>query len=67
MGAQLGACKRKKADSVGQAAAGVGVGARWGVRMGEIGEEGKLLTGGGRLLCRRFKSNQTDPKQFKQI
>jgi hypothetical protein len=47
MGAQLGACKRKKADSVGQAAAGVGVGARWGVRMGEIGEEGKLLTGGG--------------------
>jgi hypothetical protein len=35
MGAQLGACKRKKAGSVGQAAAGVGVGARWGVRMGE--------------------------------
>jgi hypothetical protein len=47
-----------EAGGVGRARAGVSV-------LGKTGEEEKPLTGGARVLCWRFKSNQTDPKQFK--
>jgi hypothetical protein len=49
-----------EAGGVGQARVG-------GSRGGETWEEEKPLTGGARLLCWRFKSNQIDSKQFKQI
>jgi hypothetical protein len=50
-----------EAGGVGQARVG------GGSRQGKIGEDEKPLTGGAQLLCWRFKSKQTDPKQFKQI
>jgi hypothetical protein len=42
-------------------------GARGGSGRGKTGEEEKPLTGGALLLCWQFKSDQTDPKQFRRI
>jgi hypothetical protein len=72
MGARLGVWKRKKgAWQPARRAAGGGRRCRAGARRGrggpdqKTGEEEKPMTGGAWLLCWRFKSNRTDPKQFK--
>jgi hypothetical protein len=51
---------RRAAGGGGRAHAG-------GFGGGKIGEGEKPLIGGAWFLCWRFKSNQTDPTQFKRI
>jgi hypothetical protein len=59
--------KRKKGGLAAGKTRGVGRARAGGSGRGKTGEDEKPLTSGARLLCWRFKSKQTDPKQFKQI